>query len=186
MEPTVATEPPVPPPPLWVTLATWVATALVVLVLLEIVGVFLQASALDVSRLTYTDKLGYTFLQNLDQAPIGFELLVAVLLVVAPVAARQRTTIGQDRAAQTVILVSAILAFIIVIGGIVGVPAREHIIKLSNQKMTPVIRRVLWTFLVRNVGTALLALATAVAAVRVRFAPTSRAVAVAPPATPAP
>lgn len=182
-ESAVATAPPGPPPPLWVSLVTWVGVAIVALVLLQIVGIFFQASALNVSRLSYSDRLGYTFLQNLDQGPLGFELLIAVLLMVAPVAARQRTSAGQDRAAQTVILVVAVLAFIIIIGGIIGVPARQHILKLSNQKMTPVIRRVLYTFVIRNVGTALLALGAAVAAIRVRFLPSER---VAQPVTPAP
>lgn len=176
-EPPVATAPAAPPPPLWVSLVTWVAVAIVALVFLQIVGIFFQASALNVSKLTFSDRLGYTFLQNLDQAPLGFELLIAVLLVIAPVAARERTSTGQNTVAQIVILAAAALAFIIIIGGIIGVPARQHILHLSNQKMTPVIRRVLYTFVIRNVGTAVLALGAAVGAIRVRFMPQPAAVA---------
>jgi hypothetical protein len=178
---TATASPTGPPPPFWVGLVTWIAVALTALVFLEVVGIFLQASSLKAPGLSYTDKLGYSFLQNLDQAPIGFELLIAALLAVAPVAARQRTSLGQDRGAQVVIIAVVALAFIVMIGGIIGVPARVHILHLQRQKVTSVIQRVLFTFIIRNVGTAALALVAAVGAVRVRFAPR-----VAQPVTPAP
>ena len=161
-----------PPPPLWVGLVTWVAVALVALVALQVIGILFQAGALKATGLTYSDKLGYAFLQNLDQAPLGLELLAAVVLVLLPVIVRQRTTERQDRAAMIVLVVTAGLALLIALGGIIGVPARVHIIHLTpNQKVTSVVQRVLFTFVVRNVGTALLAGAAAIAAVRVRFAP---------------
>jgi hypothetical protein len=59
----------------------------------------------------------------------------------------------------------------VAIGGIIGVPARTHILHLQKQEVTSVIQRVLYTFIIRNVGTAVLALVAAVGAVRVRFAP---------------
>ncbi len=160
-----------PPPPMWVGLVTWVAVALTALVALQVIGIIFQAGSLQATGLTYSDKLGYAFLQNLDQAPLGLELLAAVVLVLLPVIARQRTTSGQDRAAMIVLVGTAALALLIAIGGIVGVPARLHIIDLQNQKVTSVVRRVLFTFVIRNVGTAVLAGAAAIAAVRVRFAP---------------
>ena len=160
-----------PPPPLWVGLVTWVAVALVALVALQVIGIIFQAGSLKATGLTYSDKLGYAFLQNLDQAPLGLELLAAVVLVLLPVIARQRTTGSQDRAAMIVLVGTAALGLLIAIGGIIGVPARLHIIDLQNQKVTSVVRRVLFTFVVRNVGTAVLAGAAAIAAVRVRFAP---------------
>jgi hypothetical protein len=169
------------PTPLWVGLVTWVAVALVALIALEVIGIVLQGNALKASGLTYSDKLGYAFLQNLDQAPLGFELLVAVLLALLPVIMRSRTTPGQDKAAQFVLVAVAGLALLITIGGIIGVPARIHIIHLSpapNNKVTQVVSRVLITFVIRNVGMSILALVAALAAVRVRFTP--RRVAVAP------
>ena len=60
-----------PPPPLWVGLVTWVAVALVALVALQVIGIIFQAGALKATGLEYSDKLGYAFLQNLDQAPLG-------------------------------------------------------------------------------------------------------------------
>ncbi len=173
-ETAAASAPSAPPPPLWVGLVTWIAVALVALVALQLVGIIAQAGALKATGLTYSDKLGYAFLQNLDQAPLGFELLVAVVLVLAPVAGRQRTSEGQDRAAMIVLVGAAGLALLIMIGGIIGVPARIHIIHLSQapaNKVTSVVRRVLFTFIIRNVGTAALALVAAIGAVRVRFAP---------------
>jgi hypothetical protein len=155
--------------------------ALNLLVLLEVVGVILQASALKAPTLTFSDKLGYSFLQNMNSATVGLELVTAVVLAVAPVVARQRTTGSQDAVAQIVIVAAAALARVIMIGGIIGVPARTHILHLSHQKVTAAIRWVLFTFVIRCVGTAAVALAAAVAAVRVRFAPR-----VAPPVTPAP
>jgi hypothetical protein len=167
-------DPTEPPPPFWVGLVTWLAVALVALIALQLIGIVFQASALKAPGLTYSDRLGYAFLQNLDQAPLGFELLIAVLLVLTPVVARQRTTSGQDRAAQVVLVGAAALALVIAIGGIIGVPARIHIIhKLpaGQNQVTSVIRRVLFTFVIRNVGMAALAMVAAIGAVRVRFAP---------------
>lgn len=160
-----------PPPPMWVGLLTWVALALVALVALQVVGIVLQASSLNAARLTFSDKLGYSFLQNLDQAPLGLELLAAVVLVLLPVIVRQRTTETQDRVAMIVLVGTAALAALIAIGGIIGVPARLHILDIQNQEVTDVIQRVLFTFVIRNVGMAVLAGAAAIAAVRIRFTP---------------
>lgn len=176
MEPTQTAEtavPEGPPPPYWVGVTTWIAVALVGLVALQIVGIVLQASALgrDVESLSFANRLGYSFLQNLDQAPLAFELLAAVILVILPVITRQPTSRGHDRAAQIVLVGVAGLSLLIAIGGVLGVPARLEIIDLSDGKVTPVIRRVLFTFVVRNVGMAILAMAAALVCVRVRFAP---------------
>jgi hypothetical protein len=169
-----ATLPPAAPaPPLWVSLATWAALVLTALVALQVVGIVAQAVALgsEAKQLTFSDRLGYSFLQNLDQAPLGVELLIAVLLALAPVIARAPTTASQDRSAQIVLVGVAGLALLIAIGGIIGVPARMHIIDLQKGKVTGVVRWVLFTFVIRNVGTALLAMVVALAAVRVRFTP---------------
>jgi hypothetical protein len=181
---TATTAPTGPPPPLWVGLVTWVALALVALIALQVVGIVMQATALKAAGLTFSDRLGYSFLQNLDQAPLGFELLVAVVLALLPTIAGQRTTTGQDRAAQIVLVGVAGLALLIMIGGIIGIPARIHIIHLGqapNNKVTGVVQRVLFTFVMRNVGTAALALVAALAAVRVRFAPGARPIPTAAP-----
>jgi hypothetical protein len=151
-------------------------------VALQLIGRIAQATALgsETKSLNFSDRLGYSFLQNLDQAPLGFELLVAVLLALLPVMLRQRTTANQDRIAQIVLIGVAGLALLIAIGGVIGVPARLHIIDIQNGKVTNVIRFVLFTFVIRNVGTALLAMIAALAAVTIRFTP--RRAAVAPPA----
>jgi hypothetical protein len=80
-----------------------------------------------------------------------------------------------------VLIAVAGLAVLIAIGGVLGVPARLNIIDAQNGKVTPVVRRVLFTFVIRNVGTAMVALVAALAGVRVRFAP-RRIAAVEPPA----
>jgi hypothetical protein len=170
--------------PAWVGLVTWVSLALLALVALQVVGIVGQALALKAPGLTFSDRLGYSFLQNLDQAPLGFELLLAVLLVLTPTIARQVTTPGQDRAAQIVLVGVAGLALLIAIGEIIGLPARVHIIHLGtppNNKVSGVVQRVLFTSVIRNAGTAALALVAALAAVRVRFTPRRAAI-----ATPAP
>src|SRR5437660_8919543 len=135
-----------PAPPFWVGLLTWTAVVLVVLALLQFIGILFQASTLgaQAKTLSFSDRLGYSFLQNLDQAPIGFELLVAVLLAITPVIVRQPTTKSQDQLAQVVIMGTAGLAFLIAIGGIIGVPARTHIIHLQHGKVTGVVRWVLF------------------------------------------
>jgi hypothetical protein len=167
------TTPPTPAPPMWVGLVTWAALVLVVLVVLQVVGIIGQATALgaQAKTLTFSDRLGYSFLQNLDQAPLGLELLFAVLLALTPAMARRPTTKGQDSAAQFVLVGVAAVALLIAIGGIIGVPARVHIIHQQKGDVTGVVQWVLFTFLVRNVGTAILAMAAALAAVRIRFTP---------------
>ncbi|HZN15725.1 MAG TPA: hypothetical protein VFB78_15760 [Acidimicrobiales bacterium] len=167
------TTPPPPAPPLWVGLVTWASVVIVALVALQLVGIVGQAVALggQTKQLNFADRLGYSFLQNLDQAPLGLELLLAVLLALTPIMARRPTNASQDRWAQYVLVAVAGLALLIAIGGILGVPARVHIIDKQNAKVTGVVQWVLFTFVVRNVATALLAMAASMAAVRVRFAP---------------
>jgi hypothetical protein len=173
----VPTTPPPPPAPaapaapLWVSLANWVAIALVALVGLEVIGIVVQGIAIKSSALSSSDRIGYSFLQNLDKGPLGFELLAAVFLVLIPVIARRASTAGQDRNAQIVLTVSAALAFLVLFGGILAVPAQLHLLHLQKQPTTGAIRWALVTFVLRNVGTAGIALVAAVAGVRVRFQP---------------
>jgi hypothetical protein len=165
--------PPAPAPPLWVGLLTWVAVAIVALVFLQLIGIVWQASTLgeQAPTLNFSDRLGYAFLQNLDQAPLGLELLLAVVLVLVPIILRVPTSKAQDRGAQIVLMGTVGIAFLIAIGGIIGIPARTHIIHMQKGKVTGVVRTVLFTFVMRNVGTAVLAMIAAAAAVRVRFVP---------------
>ena len=93
------------------------------------------------------------------------------MLAIAPAIARQPTTAGLDRAAQFVVMGTAVLAFLLAIGGIIGVPSRLHIIHLQHAKTTAVVQWVLFTFVMRNVGMLIVAMVVAVAAVPVRFAP---------------
>jgi len=171
---------PTPAAPAWVGLVTWAALAIVVLVALQIAGFIGQAVALgsQAKTLNFSDRLGYSFLQNLDQAPIGFEMFIAVLLTLAPAIARRPTSRQHDRIAQYVLVATVGLSLVTIIGGVIGVPARVHILHLSKQPVTGVIKWVLITFVIRNVLTAVLALVVALGAVTARFGP--RRVAAAP------
>ena len=62
-----------------------------------------------------------------------FELLVAVFLVLLPVVGRRASSASQDRLAQIVLTVGAALAFLILMGGVLAVPAQLHLLHLQKQ-----------------------------------------------------
>ena len=178
--PTAAAATAAPP---WVGFVTWTALAIVALSALQVIGMIAQGASTKLAALGTADKIGYTFVQTLDRGPIGFEIVVAVLLVLTPVIARRASTPRLDRLAQVVLTAGAAVAFIVVIGGVVAVPAQLHFTNhVQRQPTTAALRWALVTFELRNVGLALLALAASVAAVRVRFQPRR----IAPDDTPAP
>jgi hypothetical protein len=163
-----------PRPPAWVGFVTWSALAIVVLVALQLLGVFLQGAALKDTGLDLQYRIGFAFLDNLDKGPLGFELVLAILLAMAPVIVREPTTHRHDVVAQVVLAASAGLALLVIIGGVLGVPTRIHLVHIDREgsnTVTPVLQRVLMTFVVRNVGPALLALVAAVGGVTTRFRP---------------
>ena len=166
-----ALESPQPPPPAWVALVTWSALAIVVMVALQVIGIFMQGVTLD-ADLDLQYRIGFAFLDNLDKGPLGFELVLAILLVLAPVIARDATSSRHDVITQVVLTASAGLALLIVICGAFGIPTRVHLVhRESGGEVNATLWWVLITFTLRNVAPAVLALVAALAGVKARFQP---------------
>ena len=174
VEPAPATNP-------LVGLLSWCGLALAILASLEVVAIVAQGVAIKQANLGPLYRLGYAFLTNLDAVPLGLILVVAVVLVVLPKVAGQVTDEAQDRqAAFTLGLVGA-FALLIVIGSILAVASRIRVDHLRHAAVTSLTWRVLISYLIRNLGTALVALVAAGLALRSRFErPTPIAEAVTP------
>ena len=161
-EPTTATSP-------LVGLVSWCGLALAVLAALEVVAIVAQGVAIKQANLGSLYRLGYAFLTNLDTVPLGLILLVAVVLVVLPKLAGQPTDDAHDRQAAFALGLAGSFALLIVIGSILGVTARIRVDHLRSAAVTSLTWRVLISYLIRNMGTALLALVAAGIGLRTRF-----------------
>lgn len=166
-----------------VGLLGWCGLALAILAALEVVAIVAQGVAIKQANLGSIYRLGYAFLTNLDAVPLGLILLVAVVLVVLPKLAGRPTDEAQDKqAAFTLGLVGA-FSLLIVIGAILAVASRIRVDHLRHAAVTSLTWRVLISYLIRNLGTALIALLAAVISLRARFerpVPTASAEAVTP------
>ena len=152
-----------------VGLLSWCGLALTVLAALEVVAIVAQGVAIRQANLGSLYRLGYAFLTNLDAVPLGLILVVAVVLVVLPKLAGQPTNEAQDRQAAFTLGLAASFALLIVIGSILGVAARIRVDHLRSAAVTSLTWRVLISYLIRNLGTALIALLAASIALRTRF-----------------
>jgi len=165
---TPSTEPKPTTSPL-VGLVSWCGLALAILAALEVVAIVAQGVAIKQANLGSLYKLGYAFLTNLDAVPLGLILLVAVVLVVLPKLAGQPTDDAHDRQAAFTLGLAASFALLIVIGAILGVTARIRVDHLRSAAVTSLTWRVLISYLIRNMGTALVAFVAAGIALRTRF-----------------
>lgn len=161
-EPTTATSP-------LVGLVSWCGLALAVVAALEVVAIVAQGVAIKQANLGSLYRLGYAFLTNLDTVPLGLILLVAIVLVVLPKLAGQPTDDAHDRQAAFALGLAGSFALLIVIGSILGVTARIRVDHLRSAAVTSLTWRVLISYLIRNMGTALLALVAAGIGLRTRF-----------------
>jgi len=152
-----------------VGLVSWCGLALAVLAALEVVAIVAQGVAIKQANLGPLYKLGYAFLTNLDAVPLGLILLVAIVLVVLPKLAGQPTDDAHDRQAAFTLGLAGSFAALIVIGSILGVTARIRVDHLRSAAVTSLTWRVLISYLIRNMGTALVALVAASLALRSRF-----------------
>ena len=163
-----------------VGLLGWCGLALAILAALEVVAIVAQGVAIRQANLGSLYRLGYAFLTNLDAVPLGLILLVAVVLVVLPKVAGQPTNEAQDRQAAFTLGLAASFALLIVIGSALGVAARIRVDHLRSAAVTSLTWRVLISYLIRNLGTALIALIAASIALRSRFERPPAAVTVTP------
>jgi hypothetical protein len=154
-----------------VGLLSWCGLALAALAALEVVAIVAQGVAIRQANLGAIYRLGYAFLTNLDAVPLGLILLVAVVLVVLPVVTHQPTNEAQDRQAAFTLGLVASFSLLIVLGAALAVAARVRVDHLRSAAVTSLTWRVLISYLIRNMGTSLVALLASVVALRTRFAP---------------
>jgi hypothetical protein len=152
-----------------VALLAWCGLALAVMATLEVVAIVAQGVAIHQARLGPVYRLGYAFLTNLDTVPLGLILLLAVVLVVLPVVAGRATDEALDRQAAFTLGLVASFSLLIAVGSILAVAARVRVDHLRSVAVTSLTWRVLISYLIRNLGTALISLLAAVVALRTRF-----------------
>jgi hypothetical protein len=95
----------------------------------------------------------------------GVLLILAVGLVLLPLAARTRIRQPQRSAAVFTLTTVAVLAAIVGIGSLLAVRAQFHRFDLFHQKIDNVSRRLLFTYLAGTLGTAAVAVAAALGAI---------------------
>jgi hypothetical protein len=95
----------------------------------------------------------------------GLLLLLAVGLVLLPLAARARISRTQRSAALYTLIAIAVLAALTGIGSLLAVRAQFHRFDLFHQKVDSVSRRLLFTYLAGTLGTAAVAVAAAIGAI---------------------
>jgi hypothetical protein len=155
-------------PTAWAGWLNGTAWALTVLVALQLLGIVAQGLTLTGQNVNRVHKIGFIFLRDLDAVPLGIMLIAAVVLVSLPVLARRAVTGRQERSAVRLLGVVGVLALLVALGALLAVPADLRIADVQNQDVTAVRRWFLTTFLIRNLGTALVAFAAAAAALRAR------------------
>ena len=139
--------------------------ALVAIAVLELVGTTTIGLAVDVSRLNFASRQGYAFLTQLEKSPVGLALVVAALaagIVALRTKPDARTTQLTKIALWAVVVSAAILG----IGTVLAVLSRFRVAELtSNQPVDDLTRRVLVVFVIRNFGTAIMAMLIAVGSI---------------------
>ena len=151
----------------WTALLTGTGLALAVVSALAFLGIVAQGFAVQ-QRLNVFDRLGVAFLQNLDDTPLGLMLIVATVIITLPVVVDAVRDARDDRRAQLALAVIVVVAALVAVAAVVGVVTRLRLDDARGQEVTSATRRALATFLVRNLGTALVALGACLPALRLR------------------
>jgi hypothetical protein len=163
---TSPTAPPTPSQPPWAALCTGTGLGLIIVATLTFLGIIAQGIAIEQDTSVWY-RQGIGFLRNLDASPIGLMLIVGVALVGVPVVVADETR-RAPRSRQTALALglAAGIALMVAMGAVLGVITRLHFDTGPGQEITTVTRRVLATFVVRNLGPALVAFAAALGVAR--------------------
>jgi len=154
-------------PPVWAGVSAGTGLALVAVAALTFLGIVAQGLAVEEDTGAWY-QLGIAFLRNLDASPIGLMLVLAVALVAVAVIATPAVDQRADRATTITLGLAAALAVLVAAGTVLGVVTRLHFDSAPGQQITTLTRRVLATFVVRNLGPALVAFGAAAAVMRLR------------------
>lgn len=162
-----ASPPPGPTQPTWMGAAGGTGLALIAVAGLTFLGVVAQGFAVEQDTSIWY-RLGIAFLRNLDASPIGIMLIVGVALVAVPILAGRNELPRPERQTSIALGLAAAIAVLVALGAVLGVVTRLHFDTGPGQAITTVTRRVLATFIVRNLGPALVAFGATLAVVRLR------------------
>lgn len=147
------------------------ALGLAVLALVEVIGTVAVGLAVETERLNFFHRQGYAFLTQLEKSPVSLLLVVSVVFA-AITTLRPQTDSRTARLATLALWVAVGTAALVGVGSILAVLARFRVAELaSSQPIDSITRRVLFTFIVRNFGAAVLALLLAFGAL---FRPSSK------------
>ncbi|MEY2425148.1 MAG: hypothetical protein QOI61_720 [Actinomycetota bacterium] len=142
---------------------SWAAVAIAVIAIAEMIGTMTVGLAVNVNRMNFPIRQGYAFLTNLEKSPVGIALIVAsVFGAIAVFRAGDDESPGlATPALWGVVAAGAILA----VATILAVLARFRVAELvASQPVDALTRRVLVVFVIRNFGSALVAVVIAVTA----------------------
>jgi hypothetical protein len=140
---------------------SWAALAIALIAIAEMIGTMTVGLAVNVKRMNFPIRQGYAFLTNLEKSPIGLALLVAAVFAAIAVFRRQE---GESPgvaglALWAVIGASAVLG----VATILAVMARFRVAQLvATQPVDSLTRRVLVVFVIRNFGSAMVAVLIAI------------------------
>lgn len=146
--------------PVWVGVVTGAGLGLAIVQALVLVGTLAQGLAIERFDGDFFHKVGVALLSNVGSAN-GLTLLVAAVLAGLPALLGARSSeVHRRRAAITFMLVS-LLAVLLIIGTPLAVRGRVRVLDLGQQSVDAIARRVLATYVAGTLGTALVALGTA-------------------------
>jgi len=148
-----------------------VSVGLAAIALAELVGAIVIGFAVNVDKMSFLSRQGYAFLTQLEKSPVGLMLVVASIAAAVAVmrADREGNEEALGRYAAWLVIVAAVL---LGIGTIIGVLARFRVADLvASQPVDAITRRVLVIFVIRNLGTAVIALLIAVSVAFARVRP---------------
>jgi hypothetical protein len=143
--------------------------------LIEVFGTIAVGLAVKTQRLSFPHRQGYAFLTQLEKSPLSL-LLVLAAVFGAITALRPEADRRSARLATIGLWVVVAAGALVGLGSILAVLARFRVAELAtSQPIDAITRRVLFTFVVRNFGAAVLALLIAFGAL---FGPTPKPVVV--------
>ncbi|HEX2191966.1 MAG TPA: hypothetical protein VHH09_02130, partial [Acidimicrobiales bacterium] len=153
-------------PSRWVAMANLVGSTLVAIVALQVALAVIEGLTYQtnepqgVATGDFLHRLGYPF-GSLGTTALLF-LVVGVVLLSLPAYFEDETTEAQERVARIVLLVAAATAVVLTLGAILAVRANFHVYSESGRDVPNYVIVQYISFLIGNLGTAVVALYAAV------------------------
>lgn len=153
------------PVPVWVGVLSGAGLGLAVVQALILLGTLAQGLAVERFEGDFFHKVGVALLSNVGSAN-GLMLVVAAVLAGLPALLGVRSTPAQQRRRALTFGMVTVLSILLIIGTPLAVRARVHVLDISRQSVDALARRVLATYVAGTLGSALVALTTALGLAR--------------------